>query len=374
MVWKVVDVIQERFCDRLPDETLTACCFITKALNRKFSYYWFKRYGIIVSTVPYAQTTNFYFTNHKAFHVLPLCRLFPDYQPTSSLSCALSKDRDVAVLELNLLGRFIHLQTPWALMIRVRRDYLSDVASFFLQYRGCCEITISGEHIRAGGRGQPQHHFRSNSWNHITSFAACSPVLFDHQGRRLVVAIAHNHSLRELRLIDQSARGRMWGILLPQLAIPNLVVFEIDGKVSLNNVAVFLARHCKVANLTLGNSITSRRWRPAAIVLPCLQTLRAPARLAAPFVRVCPTLLFLFIRREEQLAEQDYRTIILSLVGAKVTTLIIDINEQCMTALDEPYVPTCLRHIHHITFQSREAFSLPMLVCVSPSLHLHPSK
>ena len=104
-----------------------------------------------------------------------------------------------------------------------------------------------------------------------------------------------------------------------------------------------------------------------------LQTLRAPARLAVPFVRVCPTLLYLFIRREEQLAEKDYRAIVLSLVGTKVTTLIIDINEECMAALDEPYVPTCLRYIHHITFQCRETYSLPMLVCVVPSLHLHSS-
>ena len=313
--------------------------------------------------VPSKRSTYIRIFSHKGFHVLALCPSLIDYTPPSTLTCALSDIRDEAVLELNFIGRFLRIQPLERLALQVRHDYLSDVASFLVQHQVCSKLSLRGSY----GPRRPRQ-FLARSWSHLTSLLVCSPVMFGHHGRRLILSMCQSRTLRELALVDPSTSGRAWSSLLSRLSILNLRSFEINGRVSLKTVISFLDRHPVVASLTIGSFVKCHRWRPLAFALVELNTLTAPARLALPFLRVCPTLSFLDLKpdfsRGEPPALQDFNNIVLSLPGTGLRTLILDINEECMTALDAAYIPICLRQLTHCTLRTSKTFSPQMLVCI----------
>ena len=243
--------------------------------------------------------------------------------------------------------------------------------SFLLRYPACREVSFFGdlspfeEHLVEYPR-HPMSHFDCDSWNHLTSFSAHSPILLGYSGRPVALAMAQGCFLRELHLSDKSLPGKTWHTFLAKISLPNLTVFEFEGQATLKTVCAFLDRHCKINDLTLGSSISSRVWRPKTFVLPQLTTLRAPARLALPFIRVAPTLAYLTIKRDAWSTGEDVSENLLSLVGTSVRVLSLDIDEDRMNAFNAPYTTTCLRFVRHLSISS-SVFTEGMFVSHSTS-------
>ena len=173
--------------------------------------------------------------------------------------------------------------------------------------------------------------------------------------------------LRELHLSDKSLPGKTWHTFLLKISLPNLTVFEFEGQATLKTVCTFLDRHCKINDLTLGSSVSSRVCRPKTFMLPQLTTLRAPARLALPFVRVAPTVTHLTLKRDAWSTGEDVSEVLLSLVGTSVRFLSLDIDEDKMVAFNAPYTPTCLRFVQHLSISS-SVFTEGMFVSHSTSI------
>ena len=146
--------------------------------------------------------------------------------------------------------------------------------------------------------------------------------------------------------------------------MPNLTTPDIDGRVPLDSLCSFLARHTGVESLTLGNSISSRSCQSKIVVLPNLSSLHAPARLALPFVRVNTTLARLHLRQDAQSTVKDLRETLLLLVGTAVYSLTLTVDAEGMEALGASHIPVCLRFVQIFSLSAADNFSHSMLVSV----------
>lgn len=358
----MIDVLQETLCDHFSDDTLTACCFLTKAINRKIAYYWFKRFAIVPENAPLVLYPGLRIRAHKSYAVMSLCPFFTDYQPIRSLFCTLSESTDTAASELESIGHFTNLHPIKSLILYIRGDYLSDIEPLLWLHCRCPDITIIGDVSLRNERKFRPHHFKGQSWDHITSLSASSPAMFTTYGRRITLDLITARHLQELRLTDSSMSGKTWSRFLARMSIPDLTVFEIDGNVSLKVVCSFLARHTGVDNLILGTSILSRSCHSEIAVLPRLMYLQAPVRLALPFLRVNTALTRLTLLRDSQSTTKDFREVLLSLVGTSVYSLTLPVDAESMQELGALHIPTCLRFVQTLSLNVTDVFSPPMLV------------
>lgn len=362
LLWKMIDVLQETLCDHFSDDTLTSCCFLTKAINRQLAYHWFKRFDIVPENASFAPFPALRIRGHKGFTVMSLCPLFTDYKPIRSLFCLLSESIETAVSELGMIGRFTSLHRIQSLVLSVRGDYLPDIESLLWQHCQCPDVSITGNVSLRGQQQFRRHHFKGRSWDHIVSLSASSSIMFTPHGRRITLDMLTAKNLRELHLKNTSMSSQTWNRFLAKISIPDLSLLEIDGHVSLNMVCSFLSRHIGVTSLTLGASIVPRSSRFEVMVLPHLTHLQAPVRLALPFLRVNTTLTRLSLQQDPQSTIKDFREVLLSLVGTAVYSLAFHVDAERMQEFGALYVPTCLRSVQSLSLKATDVFSPSMLV------------
>ena len=248
-------------------------------MNQKISYYWFKRFGIVPHDAPGLRILE-----HKGYAVLSLCQFFTDYRPIRTLFCTLSSERDMAVSELESIGRFTSLHPIESLTLYIRGNYLSEIVPLLSQNCRCPDLSLVGDIIYQEETKFRRRRFKDQSWDHLVSLSASSPILFNSYGRQIALNMMSSQHLQELRLDDKSLSPRGWALLLSRVSIPNLTVFDIDGRVSLDSICSFLARHIGVQELTLGSSILSRSYQSNVVVLPNLSSLHAPAQIGRAHV------------------------------------------------------------------------------------------
>ena len=361
----MIDILQETLCDYFPDDTLTSCCFLTRAINRKVSYYWFKRFEIIPYDGFQTPSAGFRIRGHKGYAVLSLCPFFTDYKPTQTLFCALSRSRDETVSELESIGRFTSLHPIQSLTLYVQGDYLSDIVPLLSQHCRCPDLSVVGDFIYREGPKLRRRHFKDQSWDHLTSLSASSPILFNPYGRHITRRMMSSQHLRDLCLHDKTLSSRGWTLLLGRVTIPNLTIFKVNGRVPMDSLCSFLARHTRVEDLTLGTSIHSRSCQSKIVVLPNLLSLHTPVRLALPFLRVNTTIARLNFRKDPQSTVRDIREALLLLVGTAVYHLTLSVNAEVMEALSAPHIPVCLRLVEILSLSAVGNFTHPMLVSVA---------
>ena len=276
----------------------------------------------------------------------------------------LSRSRDEAASELESIGRFTSLHPIKSLTLYIRGDYLSDIASLLLQHCRCPDVTLFGDDVYQEATKSRRRHFKDQSWDHLTSLSASSPVLFDPYGRQVTLSMMSSQHLRDLHLTDDSLSPRGWTFFLGRATIPNLTTLDIDGRAPLDSLCSFLTRHIGVENLTLGTSILSRSCQSKIVVLPNLSSLHAPARLVLPFLRVNTTLARLHLRQDAQSTIKDLRETLLLLVGTAVYSLTLTVNAEGMEALGASHIPVCLRFVQIFSLSTADNFSHSMLVSV----------
>ena len=358
----MIDVLQDILCDHFSDDTLTACCFLTKAINRKIAYYWFRRFEIVPENGPHPPFPGLRIRGHRGFTVMSLCPLFVDYQPVRSLFCLLSESIDMAASELELIGRFTSRHPIGSLVLCVRGDYLPEIEPLLWQHCRCPDISIFGNVSLRGEQKFRRHRIQGRSWDHLASFTASSPIMFTPHARRITLDIMSARNLRELRLTNSPMSGKTWNHFLTRISIPDLTLLEIDGRLTLKSVCSFLRRHVGITSLTLGASILPRSYHSEIVVLPHLSHLQAPVRLALPFLRVNTTLTRLSLQQDFQSTVRDFRETLSSLVGKTVYSLSVSAEAEKMQEFGAHYIPTCLRFVQTLSLNTTDVFSSSMLV------------